>query len=46
MVKLIGVVIQAWYHDEKVRNMCQKFVESMPNRIAEVIKAKGGYISY
>ena len=27
-------------------DFCAKLVESMPKRIAEVIKAKGGYISY
>lgn len=46
MEKLICAVIQVWFHDEEVRNMCQKLVESMPSRITEVIKAKGGHISY
>ena len=32
---------------EKIEvGQCQKLIESMPRRVQEVIKAKGGYASY
>ena len=32
--------------DEEVKKICQNLVESMPKRIREVIKNKGGHITY
>lgn len=46
MEKLVCAIIETWYHDDEVKNMCQSLVDSMPNRVSEVIKAKGGHISY
>ena len=44
--KLITTVIQSWFHDEELGNMCQKLVDSMPKQVSEVIKTKGGHIRY
>lgn len=44
--KMITSAIQVWFHDEEVKNMCAKLVESMPRRVGEVISAKGGHTSY
>jgi len=46
MTKLIEAIIQVWYRDPKIKENCQTHVESMPNRIKEVIKNKGGHINY
>ena len=46
MAKLISAVIRTWYHDEQVTKMCSTLVESMPNRVQMLVKAKGGHISY
>jgi len=45
-VKLIEGIIQIWYHDEELKNFCSKLVDSMPTRVAMIIKAKGGHITY
>lgn len=39
-------VIQVWFHDDEVKNICNKLVESMPKQNQEVISTKGGHISY
>ena len=44
--KLITTVIQSWFHDEELGNMCPKLVDSLLNQVSEVIKAKGGHIRY
>lgn len=44
--KLVEAVIQVWFRDEAITNNCKKLVDSMPRRIQEVIKVKGGHISY
>ncbi|XP_069951387.1 transposable element Tc1 transposase [Cherax quadricarinatus] len=44
--KLIDTVIRTWYHDEELAKMCSTLVDSMPKRIAMLIKAKGSHISY
>ena len=46
MAKLISAVIRTWYHDEQVTKMCSTLVESVPNRVQMLVKAKGGHISY
>ncbi|KAG1681713.1 putative non-intrinsic ABC protein 5 [Nymphon striatum] len=46
MTKLISAGIRAWYHDEELAKMCSNLVESMPNRVQMLVKAKGGHISY
>ncbi|KAG1674190.1 Transposable element Tc1 transposase [Nymphon striatum] len=42
MTKLISAGIRAWYHDEELAKMCSNLVESMPNRVQMLVKAKGG----
>ena len=44
--KLICAVIQQWYHDDELQKMCQKLVESMPDRVSQVIQMKGSHTSY
>ena len=44
--KLIEGIIQIWYHDEELQNLCSKLVDSMPIRVAMLINAKGGHIIY
>ena len=44
--KLIQAIIEVWFHDEEIRNICQNLVDSMPKRIKLVIKCKGGHIKY
>lgn len=46
MQKLISAVIKVWYHDEELAEMCSNLVESMPNRVQMLVKARGGHISY
>ena len=46
MTKLISAVIRVWYHDEEITKICSTLVESMPNRVQMLVKAKGGHISY
>lgn len=44
--KLIEAIIHVWYRDPEIQENCQNLVDSMPNRIREVLKNKGGHISY
>ena len=44
-------ILELWEHVEVEWNkmpvdICTKLIESMPNHIAEVLKAKGGYTRY
>ncbi|GFX04085.1 uncharacterized protein TNCV_3972341 [Trichonephila clavipes] len=43
----IKSVIQAWFSDDEVKNMCalSVLVKSIPRRVEEVISATGGHIS-
>lgn len=45
-IKMIESVIRLWFHDPEVKDMCKKLVHSMCKRVKDVIKAKGGHISY
>lgn len=38
--RVIMNAIKVWFHNDEVKNMCTKLVESMPKRIQEVISAK------
>jgi len=42
--KLKEWIIQIWYHDEELQNLCSNLVNSMPTRVAMLINAKGGHI--
>ncbi|KAJ4440914.1 hypothetical protein ANN_10762 [Periplaneta americana] len=44
--KMISALIGVWFHDEEMKNICGKLVESMPNRLRAVIRNKGGHIDY
>jgi transposase len=45
-VKLIESIIDIWFHDAEIKDMCQRIVFSMPGRVALTIAAKGGHIKY
>ena len=44
--KLIEAIIQIWYHDKEIKDICSTLVDSMPTQISMLIKATGGYINY
>ena len=44
--RLIEATIQIWYHDEEIKNICKKLIDSMPNRVKCVLKTKGGHTKY
>jgi len=44
--KVISNVNHLWFEDPKIRNNCAKVVESMPNRVQELIQNQGGHINY
>jgi len=44
--KLIEGIIQIWYHDEELQNLCSVLIDSIPTRVSMLIKAKGGHINY
>ena len=46
MIKVIKAIIQVWYRDTQIKENCQKPVESILNQVKEVLKNKGGHISY
>ena len=46
MTKLIEATVSVRYRDQEIKNMCEKLVISMPERIRQVIKSKGGHINY
>ena len=46
MFKLISAVIQVWCHDDKLKQICETLVRSMPKRIEAVIKNRGGHTKY
>ena len=39
---MISSMMNVWFRDEVMKKVCQNLVESMPKRIREVIKNKGG----
>ena len=45
MTKLIEATVSVWYRDQEIKNMCEKLVISMPERIRQVTKSKGGHIN-
>ena len=44
--KLVEAIIHIWYHDDEILEKCKKLVESMPTRVNDLLKAKGGHIKY
>jgi len=43
---LINKIIHIWFHDDRIKKMVQNSIMSMPNRIQQVISAKGGHTTY
>ena len=43
-IKLIEAIIQLWYRDEQIQSDCKKLVDSMPKRVRDAIKRKGGHM--
>lgn len=44
--ELIARLIRLWFHDQDIHNMCVNSIHSMPKRLADVIKARGGFTKY
>ena len=44
--ELIEILIRVWNQDDEVQTNCKTFIESMPQRIATLIKVKGGFRSF
>ena len=44
--KMIAALIWVWFHDEEISSICEKLINSMPNRVSALLKAKGGHIMY
>ena len=44
--KMISALIDVWFCNEEVKNICGILVESMPNRVRAVIRNNGGHINY
>ncbi|GBM02467.1 hypothetical protein AVEN_76512-1 [Araneus ventricosus] len=44
--RMIGNVINVWFRDDHVKHLCSKLVESKPNRVQDVIKARGRQIFF
>ena len=44
--KLIEAIMELWNGDEKITTNCQNMVDSMPNRVKQLIKNRGGHIMY
>ena len=45
-IKLIEAIIRIWYRDPEIKENSQKLVDSMPNRVQQVLKNNGGHIMY
>ena len=41
---MISSMMNVWFRDEVMKKICHNLVESMPKRIREVIKNKGGIL--
>lgn len=43
---MISAVIRLWFCDQKIKKQCQKLIDSMPEQITALIKAKGGHTKW
>ena len=43
---LTKAIIEVWYRNEEIAEKCKHLVESMPNRVTELLKNGGGHIKY
>ena len=46
LTKLIEAIIGMWFRNEKIAQDCRKLKESMPKRVVQLMKNKGGHITY
>ena len=44
--KLVGAIMELWYHDGETAEKCKRLVELMPNCVNDLLKASGGHIKY
>lgn len=44
--ELIREIINAWHRDASIVPTCERLIDSMPQRIAALIEAKGGHTNY
>ena len=44
--KLLNALIQVWYRDPQIASNCKNLLDSMPNRVQLLLKARGGHIMY
>ena len=44
--KMNQVVLNIWFDDPALTNICKNLVDSMPQRIQQVIAKEGGHIRY
>lgn len=44
--KLIRAILDIWNGDPSIAETCKSLVNSMPSRVDQVIKARGGHINY
>ena len=44
--KLVEAIIQLWYRDPQIQENCHTLVQSMPKRVKELLKSKGGHTTY
>ena len=46
MQKLIEAIFQLWYRDPQIIQNCKYLVDSMPERVKQLLKSRGGHIRY
>jgi len=46
MDKMTQAIIDIWFSEPKMKQHCAKLVDSMPERVNEVIQKRGGHIKY
>ena len=44
--KMTKAIIDIWFDDSKIKHHCATLVDTMPARIQEVIRKRGGHIHY
>ena len=44
--KMTQAIINIWFSEPKMKHHCSKLVDSMPKRVKEVIRKRGGHIKY
>ena len=44
--ELTTAILQTWFENPEIQNICKNMVDSMPNRVQKVIAALGGHTKY